>query len=188
MDADDLSFIVKRMAHSSVRNYATPGLTSYLIGGGPAVGRVRLFMSDRDQREFITPHSHRFDFTCLVLRGEVRNVLYVRATENSNDLGNSFARGVLKPIDGGLGKYELLPGGSPAAYNEVPSIYTAGHTYSMRSAQIHSIYFSKDAEVLFFEGPETAEETYILEPWSNGARVPTFSTQPWMFQRERIGE
>lgn len=62
--------------------------------------------------------------------------------------------------------------------------YTAGETYSMSSDEVHSIYFTKGAVVLFFQGPDVADTSYILEPVANGVHVPTFRVEPWMFRQE----
>jgi hypothetical protein len=169
------------MSHSPVRNYATPGLTSELIGGGEH-GKVRIFHSDRDTRHFITPHSHRFNFTCLVLRGSVRNILYVRS-DPQGPPSNLYSPALLTPVGEGMGKYQLTRTLDAQSYDEVSTVYGAGDTYGMRYHEIHSIYFSKDAEVLFFEGPNVTTETTILEPWSNGDVVPTFESPDWMFLR-----
>lgn len=61
------------------------------------------------------------------------------------------------------------------------SIYTPGETYSMHKDEVHSIYFSRGAEVLFFEGPTQCDHSAILEPVSNGKVIPTFKIEPWMF-------
>ena len=42
----------------SCQGYRVP-----LVGGG--YGKVRLFEASRRQQSGVTPHSHRFDFTCL---------------------------------------------------------------------------------------------------------------------------
>lgn len=176
-----LSAAVASMTHSHVLNYATPGLTSSLVGGGDA-GKVRLFTSDRDTRHWITPHSHRFNFTCLVLAGSVENILY-----NKGYGGNKFCEGILRTVDGGLGNYELERATGWSRWSEVSSIYGVGETYSMRAEEIHSIRFSHDSRVLFFEGPQVCETTKILEPWSNGGVVKTFESPEWMFQRPLTG-
>jgi hypothetical protein len=170
---------VWKMANSNLRNYIAPGLTSYLVGG-PDAGKVRLFHSDRNTREWITPHSHRFDFTCLVLKGRVTNILLRPLWGNEGDL---YAAGKLKRA-GKFGEYEFTPGTEVLAYAEERSEYSEGDVYSMTHAQIHSIQFARGTEVLFFEGPEVTDESVVLEPWSNGKRIPTFVTQPWMFERE----
>ena len=172
------------MTHSRIRNYIAPGLTSWLVGG-EGCGKVRLFTSDRDTREWITPHSHRFDFTCLVLAGEVTNILFQWEPAFSN--GNRYAVGTLRA--GGLGTYEFEPGTGAEPYSELSTVYRTGDTYSMKHDEIHTIRFSRGCAVLFFEGPEVAETSKVLEPWSDGRRVPTFVTMPWMFDRaSEIGE
>lgn len=172
--------MLNTMAHSPVRNYATAGLTSWLIGGGDK-GTVRLFSSDRDTREWITPHSHRFDFVCVVLEGQVENILY---HPSSADSGNVFCAGTLKRIGVGLGRYVCEPGVEASLWVEEPAIYNPGDVYRMWHKEVHSIRFSKNAQVLFFEGPERTDTSVFLEPWSNGQRVPTFETRSWMFQSD----
>lgn len=166
------------MTHSVVRNYVTPGLTSSLVGG-PGHGCVRLFESDRDTREWVTPHSHRFDFTCIVLAGQVENIEFTLSSR-----GDAYARGVLRPVDGGLGQYEAVHGEVGETYAETTRIYAPGDTYSMLHSEIHSIRFSRGARVLFFEGPNVSDTSVFLEPYSNGATVRTFAVQPWMFQKD----
>ena len=61
--------------------------------------------------------------------------------------------------------------------------HEAGSWYGMKHDEIHSIGFSNDAVVLFFEGPPVAEGTVILEPYVNGQHLQTMATKPWMFQR-----
>lgn len=165
------------LAHSIVRNYVTPGLTSALVGGA-GHGCVRLLESDRDTREWITPHSHRFDFTCIVLAGQVENIEFTPSSR-----GDLYACGTLRPIDGGLGQYEVVHGEIGETYAETTRIYGPGGTYSMRHHEIHSIRFSRGARVLFFEGPNVSDTSVFLEPYSNGATVHTFAVQPWMFQK-----
>lgn len=174
-----LDKIISAMANSQVHQYATPGLTSSLVGGN-GCGTLRLFESDRDTREWITPHSHRFDFACLVLAGEVENILFVRGY---GPRLNRFAEGKLRPVSGGLGHYEVVRIGDWAGYGEVSTTYKAGDIYSMQAKEIHTIRFSRGARVLFFEGPNISTESVFLEPYSNGKVVETFRTQPWMFER-----
>jgi hypothetical protein len=166
---EDITKAVWAMAHSTLRNYIAPGLTSYLIGG-EGHGKVRLFHSDRD----------RFDFTCLVLKGSATNILFQRQWGNDGDL---YAPGTLKRR-AEFGDYEYVPGEKAETFIEKAYTYGVGETYSMKANQIHSIRFARGSEVLFFEGPEVADSSIVLEPWSNGKRIPTFVTQPWMFERE----
>lgn len=166
------------MKHTSVRNYGTPGMTSWLIGGGDH-GKVRMFTASRDTREWVTPHSHRYNFTCLVLRGEVTNILFEES--NVGLSSNPYTRGALTGI---LGQYAFLPGTTAHHYTERSQVYGVGDTYGMSYNEIHSIRFSWDARVLFFEGPEMTNISYVLEPWAYGGRIPTFQTPSWMFESE----
>jgi hypothetical protein len=173
--------LAEDMASSPIKNYATPGLTSWRVGGNDH-GQVRLFTSERDTREWITPHSHRFDFACLVLAGHVDNITFTRSDTPAG--ANRFALGVLEPVEGGLGKYILNRDGDRAWFREHTQRYGVGDAYEMASEEIHSIRFSKGARVLFFEGPIVRSTSVVLEPvGEDGVVVPTFDTKPWMFRR-----
>ena len=178
VDNTKLLDTVRSMAFSTLRHYIVPGLTSQLIGIGPR-GKVRLFESERNQRDFILPHSHRFAFTCLILQGAVTNIVYRRDPGN----GELYAEGCLRMPEGGApGDCVLTPGAHAVAYSEQRTRYTAGATYSMRPSEVHSVAFEAGAAVLFFEGPKESDTSIILEPWANGARVPTYGRTSWMFQ------
>ena len=74
----------KRMAHSPLRNYALPGVTSYLIGERAKDGSMmRLFHSDRLQVIAVAPHSHRYNFEAHVLQGDVKNRLWAIAQDRN---------------------------------------------------------------------------------------------------------
>lgn len=166
------------VAHSEIRHYIAPGLSSWLVGGAES-GKIRLFNSERDTREWITPHSHRFDFTCLVLQGGVTNIIFRRQWGAEGDL---YTPGTLKR-SGTFGEYEFAPGTEAASWLEYPTNYREGGVYSMTHHEVHSIRFDRGTQVLFIEGPEVTDQSIVLEPWANGKRVPTFVTQPWMFER-----
>ena len=172
---DLLTWIVDKMRTGAVDNYVLPGLASELVGGS-GNGCVRLLSADRHTRDWVTPHSHRFDFACLVLAGEVENILFGLGIE-----GDFYLESKVRPLDGGMGRYEMERGERPLRYVEHPKRYAAGTSYSMTSKDIHSIRFSRGARVLFFEGPTVSDTSTILEPWCNGNVVPTFETRPWMF-------
>ena len=167
--------MLKAMANSRLGNYAgIPGLSSFFVGG-PEHGRVRLFDCSRAHEENIVPHSHRFDVLCLVLRGSVENHLWhlspngdlFTATElRYTGTPDHLERGVTHPA---------------ARYRRQSTRYVHGDLYNMKASDIHSIAFSRDALVLFFEGPEKTAETLILEPFVDGVTVPTFQVQPWMY-------
>lgn len=173
--------MLRAMANNPLGNYAgIPGLTSSLLGGpGPGHGSVRMFDCSRFHRESLVPHSHRFDVLCLVLRGYVVNHIW---TERP---GDSFVATEYTYM--GAPGY-LQPGqvSEPASYAAVGTRYDAGEFYSMKAAEIHSIEFSRDACVLFFEGPQVTSEVTVLEPFVDGRKVPTFQVQPWMYQRAAL--
>jgi len=168
------------MAHSPVRNYVVPGLTSWLIGQPSEHGTVRLFQSEREHQESMTPHSHRFDFQCWVLEGSVRNRLWTTGWYDERNT-DQYRRSVLH-YEGAMGKYRSEPLDVKGwAYEE--KTFGAGECYSMKAHEIHSIYFSRGCRVLFFEGPTVNGHSQVLEPWVNGEVIPTMEVKPWMFQR-----
>jgi hypothetical protein len=176
-----ISNFIEIMRHSPIGNYGgIPGLTSWLIGAPSSSGLVRLMECSRDHQEPIIPHSHRFDFHCLVLAGEVRNVLWTQMQYNdvSADL---FWSSVLK-FKGLPGQYETH---FSSVYRWKPTYYEyhEGDEYNMKSDEVHSIFFSRGTSVLFFEGPQTTNESIILEPFVDGKHVPTFKVEPWMFNK-----
>ena len=175
---------IRTMAHNELRNYAIPGLSSSLIGHGHNKGTVRLFECSRNHHEPITPHSHRFDFQCLVLKGSVHNILWMPALEHEE--GDYFAASEL--IYGAEpGKYSSADNTiNVSRYTATDQMFHAGDWYGMRADEIHSIFFSRDAVVLFFEGPNITDTTTILEPWVNGQRIPTFKVEDWMFDSNDI--
>lgn len=170
--------VIRAMRKSKMRNYIVPGLSSSLLTNGV----VRLFEASREQHHDITPHSHRFDFACLVLRGHVVNRLWRQEPSNTCDL--YIASQLIYHGEPGL--YEMSVGDSAKRYRYSDYTHKKGEWYSMLHTEIHSITFSSDAIVLFFEGPMRTDKTTILEPADAGthARIPTFAVQPWMFQPE----
>lgn len=186
MRTQELLEIVTAMAHSPVEQYVVPGLTSSLIGGrdcGAQSGTVRLFSSDRQTREWITPHSHRFDFSCIVLDGLVENILFTLADESNKRYADSYSLGTLKCVGEGMGSYDIVRSNIPEKYTETSTRYGVGESYAMKSNQIHSIKFHRGTKVLFFEGPTLSDTSVFLEPFSNGRVVETFETRPWMFKK-----
>jgi hypothetical protein len=169
--------VILSMCNTGLGNYVIPGLESHLIGGSNR-GIVRLFHCTRNHQEQITPHSHRFDFSALVLRGQVTNHLW----------------GEIKGGDD-YTKTEITYSGKPGNYENEHFVkvskmgviqtytYDANEWYGMKADEIHTIQFSRDALVLFFEGPEVAKSSVILQPNVKGKTVNTFRTQDWMFQK-----
>ncbi len=170
--------MLDKMMHSPVRNYAIPGLTSWLVGSPSPKGTVRVFECSRDHQEAIIPHSHRFDFQCWVLAGKVRNRVWTKAYSG----GDWFTRTDL--IFGDMGSY-VKGGAEGHRYDFRDAEYAEGQWYSMRANEIHSIYFARGTQVLFFEGPTLSDRSVILEPWENEETVPTFKVEPWMFKRDQ---
>lgn len=164
------------MRHSPLHNYIVPGLTSWLIMDNGNTGKIRLFESTRTQHEFITPHSHRFDFSACVVRGSVVNKVWYKSG-NGDEYAMSRTLYLGKP---GLYTNTIV---SVDKYIQQVSQYKEGDWYSMTHNEIHSIQFSRDAIVLFFEGANVTDTTSVLEPWVNHERVPTMKTEPWMFKK-----
>jgi len=172
----DLISIMDEMKHNQVGNYVIAGLDSYMIGGDNK-GCVRFFENSRNQQDAITPHSHRFNFTCLVVKGWVRNRIWSATTEEDSDFfevselyyGGEIGSHDKQFIERSFWKYS----DKEFAQREV---------YSMKASEVHSIIFSKGAKVLFFEGPSVSEKSIILEPVVRGEVIPTFVKPEWMFQ------
>lgn len=172
--------MLQSMMHSPVRNYIVPGLTSWLIGNPSPAGTVRLFTSERNQQEAVTPHSHRFDFQCKVISGTVVNRIWRSAFDGKGDL---FALSRLT-YSGNFGEYTKDPAGTKR-FDFSDHSYSKDEWYEMNHQEIHSIHFSKGAEVLFLEGPERQATTVILEPFVGDELIPTFRVESWMFKREQ---
>ncbi len=166
---------IKQMMRGRLRNYIIPGLDSYLLGGEEH-GVVRLFHSARDYAGPITPHSHRFDFTCVVLEGKVENRIW---TQGAPGHGDEFQKSELLYL-GTPGKYDHSVVKRDFYVSESVE-YHSGEWYSMRSSQIHSIAFSADALVVFFEGPQTTDVSYYIEPVVDGRVIRTLVKEDWMF-------
>jgi hypothetical protein len=171
------------MAHSPIYNYIVPGLESWLIMDNGDAGKIRMFHSTRDQQEFITPHSHRFDFSAHVVCGEVENTLWVPDSRDPEYQDSDFyAQSNLMYLDT-PGSYAKDTVGAKR-YTPYAEKYKAGRWYSMKADQIHSIKFARATRVLFFEGPALTTMTHVLEPLVRGVPVPTMKTEPWMFVKE----
>lgn len=175
MNKDVIKHLVS-MRHSPLHNYIVPGLTSWLIMDNGEQGKIRLFECIRDQQEFITPHSHRFDFSACVVSGSVENTLWV-----PSEIGDKYMVTDTTYL-GKPGQYDYKKLGVMRFATD-PIAHEEGEWYSMKFSDIHSIKFSRGAMVLFFEGRNVVNKTQVLEPYVNDEHVPTMKTEPWMFKR-----
>lgn len=167
------------MKRNPLQNYIVPGLTSWLLADLKEKGMIRLFEMERHQEMAIAPHSHRFDFDCIVLAGSVVNTLW-RPSYNIKN-GDEFQITSLEYM-GQPGQYKETRGGI-MNYTPLVQEHKEGDKYGMRFDEIHSIKFSRGAKVLFFEGPSKTTHTTLLDPYVNGQRVPQSAIQPWMFHK-----
>jgi len=175
MDSRILKSLVD-MAHAPIRNYAIPGLTSWLIAPRSEKGCIRLFTMEREHEEAIVPHSHRFDFQCYVLEGWVTNTIWTPG--NEGDLYHS----TILHYAGEPGAYTVEDGCS-TTFSKKSTRYYTGDRYDMAQDDIHTINFSRGAKVLFFEGPQITDSSLVLQPVVEGyGVVPTFKVQAWMFK------
>jgi hypothetical protein len=167
----DLAAIAE-LSHSTLRNYILPGLDSSLLGT-----TTRIFTNTRESSGMITPHSHRFDFQCLVMRGSVVNAIY-----EADESGDAWMMSSLRYL-GEPGAYEKLQDGH-GPFSVRKATYEAGEWYGMQHDEIHSISFSRDAVVLFIEGAQVTDTSVYLEPFVRGEVIPTMTTESWMFAKE----
>ncbi len=178
---DDIRNHLAGMGYSGVANYIIPGMTSHLIGERPhsaSAQKVRLFTTSRHQNEHITPHSHRFDLACMVLKGSVENTLFRSCGTVPQSDRYTATR---LTYEGEPGRYKQRQM-EDRDYLQHTTRHQEGQWYFMRHDEIHSIKFSKDAMVLIFEGDEKARSTVILEPCVDGRTLHTFKVEDWMFQ------
>lgn len=162
------------LSHSKLSNYILPGLDSLLVGS-----TTRLFVNTRRSIGEITPHSHRFDFQCLVLQGSVTNTLFI-----PDDDGDCYSVSSMTYL-GNPGEYKTTNKGI-RWYSAADKVFVAGDWYGMASQEVHSIRFSNDAVVLFIEGLQTTTDSIYLEPHINGETINTMKTESWMFQKNII--
>lgn len=172
--------ILTKMMHSRVDNYAMPGLSSYLITEpSKERGCLRLFIAERDTWLWpITPHSHRFDLTSVVLRGTVWNTLF-----NYSAGGEPFVE-IGQHLIGKFGEYDLNEGGTLGRFSHNTDKYEVGESYFMKHDQIHSIRFSAGAHVLVQEGPQKSESSTVLLPHVGGKTLNTMVLADWQFLTE----
>jgi hypothetical protein len=140
-------------------------------------GMVRMFECERTQHEHITPHSHRFDFSACVLQGSVENTIWAPTTLDGDDYAVSAL-----VYSGVPGEYTRSHVGSKKFTTRAVT-HETGTWYSMKAEEIHSIKFSKGAQVIFFECGSSSNVTHALEPFVDGETIPTMRTASWMFKK-----
>ena len=175
---------IESMMRSPLRNYIVPGLSSYLLGGEDK-GCVRVFSSKRNQQSDISPHSHRFDFVCLVLRGTVRNIIWKPSFDVVHAAEHFAVSNIEYEGEAGHYKKKIV---DRSYWEPRESAYQEGDFYGMSASQVHSIFFSKDALVLFFEGPAKTNKSIVLDPVVNDEVIPTSDVQPWMFRKQPLDD
>lgn len=126
---------LRQMAHSPLHNYVIPGLTSWLIGQPGPNGAVRMLECSRQHTEVVTPHSHRFDFRCVVLKGKVRQHLWA-----PNDDGDLYAE-IEQKYMGTPGTYTTQEIGR-RRWKRLYRDYLAGDEYGMSAEEVHHIDFN----------------------------------------------
>ena len=162
--------------HSPLRNYIVPGLTSWIISKNCTDGLVRMFEMEREQMEFIAPHSHRYNFRCHVLEGKVWNRKFYKF-----DGGDTWAEWI-HAYQGTPGQYDVQSSGT-YSYTYEEREYRAGDDYSMEAKEIHSIRFAKYTKVLFWERESDRSHSVLLTPHVNEVGTVPFPTpEPWMFK------
>jgi len=179
----DISFLSKLNGAAPIRNYVIPGLSSYMLGAPGVDGScVRLFEASRSQLDSVTPHSHRYSLMSWVVRGWVRNRLW-REVDDDHAEGEAFRTSWLR-YDGAPGKYKKEIGGVSNWVSET-RLYREGECYTMEARDVHSIYFSKDALVLVFQGHNEMAMSKVIEPVVDGQVIPTLKTAKWMFKQAK---
>jgi hypothetical protein len=166
--------LLNTLKTSKVENYVVAGLDSYLVGNGT----VRYFECSRNHQDQITPHSHRFDFACIVLAGEVTNRVWKKTARM--DKGDTFVESTLV-YDGVIGEHTVVEG-ELGSWCYEDALYTSGQCYGMSAEEVHSIQFSRGARVLFLEGIDITNESKIIQPFVGGELIPTYQKLSYMFK------
>lgn len=174
--------VIESMETSRIRNYIIPGLDSYLLGNG----KVRLFKSNRQFSGAVTPHSHRFDFACLVMRGCVRNRIYKQVSPfdaETQEYDEFTVRTLALETNESFGEYDkAAPDIYAVPFTSRTTEYVSGCWYTMKANEYHAIEFDRETDVLFFEGPQVSEYSKVLLPFIQGETIETMECdKPWMY-------
>lgn len=161
---------------TAITNYGVPGMTSRLLDQGV----LRVLTASTRQQFFVTPHSHRYDLLCLVLEGEVENILY---EETGDGTGEEY--GVMRCTYEGKKEAFKKEIGSvrKGTFVTYSNIYCEGDCYFMKANEIHTVVFEANTTVLVMEGVTRRNTTQVLLPvGADGKPIDTLQTQPWMYQ------
>ena len=177
---DDVRNIARQLMsgeENRLHNYIIPGLTSDLLAVTAKGGKMRLFTMERDQEYEVAVHDHRYDFSCMVLKGAVKNILY-----SATPCDRANASHAMVPysehhhsVDESLAKFVKVTMSN--------KVYNEGEWYGMSHVDFHRIQFSKGSQVLFIEGPNRKKESNILLPYQNERICNTFLWADWMMKR-----
>lgn len=172
------SEILDSLKHSKITNYVIPGLESYIISNDKENGTmVRMFEMTREQSAMCVPHTHRYNFYCVVLEGRVYNTVWC----DHDTEGDLFE--IVKLRRGkAFGEYKIDDRPREGRFVPRECRYLKGESYSMDAHQVHSIRFDKGTKVLFMESKDVLDYSYALLPIVDGEVVDNLSTQPWMFR------
>ena len=177
---EEIGLLVSALGRGKVlEDYIVPGLRSTELARLAAGGMIRLFEMSHEQEFFVVPHDHRFGFNCYVLRGTAWNTIYhVREADCALDQATHAAAPYLRSSHSlDLRSVRLMR----CELETVP--YGEGSWYSMEHSAFHTIEFTKDARVLFIEGPEEKSgPNSCLLPVVNGKIYNTFFWGAWMMR------
>lgn len=165
-----------------ISNYIVPGLESRIVRKCDTGDLLRIFVATREQHQNVIPHSHRYDLTCKVMRGNVKNRIWRKVDSSDADTFTTM---------------QMDYGGEPGIYQKPREISvdrwgystdihreTNNCNYYLHKSQVHSIVFDKGAVVLIMESDRSdtrSESSIYLEPNIDGKTIHTFATAPWMF-------
>ena len=151
-----------------------------MIGNPSKHGCVRMFYSEREHQECLTPHSHRFDLQSWVIQGSVTNIIWTPTTDS--DVNADLFQTTTLEYGGAIGCYKKI-NGEIGKWKANSNFYKAGDSYFMKAEEVHSIRFSRGAIVVIFEGAQVSNSSTIIEPYVDGQLVPTFKVEDWMFRK-----
>lgn len=167
-----------------INNYIIPGVSSEILCETAVGGKIRIFKASRTQMQYVTPHSHRFNITTIVLQGWIRNTVFHHTSNPEEEGAEEYQESVLT-YDGVAGEYDCKKLKNKTEYYVAETVkYTQGQIYTMAHHNVHSIAFSKDAEVLIIESPQKEPKSIIIEPVINNKHIHIMEVKDWMFEHQ----